>query len=310
MIWTNIKRISKSGFINFWRNGFISFASISIMTITLCILGVLIFSSALFKSSLQQLKNKVDINVYFVTSAQESDILALKKEVEGLPEVQSAEYLSRDEVLAQFKERHQDDNVTLQAINELNENPLQATLNIKAKEAFQYESISQFLESKVGSVAGSSSIIGKISYRDPRTRGAIDTFSKIIESGKLIGTIILAFFITISIVISFIMIQLVIYSSREEISVMRLVGASTQYIKGPFMVTGIMYGVLAGFITLLLLYAFAYYVGPSTWDFFRGINLSSYYVSNFTEIFFIIMGAGVALGALSSYLAVRRYLTL
>jgi cell division transport system permease protein len=102
----------------------------------------------------------------------------------------------------------------------------------------------------------------------------------------------------------------VIYTSREEISVMRLVGASTQYIRGPFVVTGIMYGVIAGLITLFLLYAISLYLASSTEYFFGGVNLTTYFISNFSQIFVIILGSGVFLGAVSSYLAVRRYLIL
>ncbi|MDO8492205.1 MAG: permease-like cell division protein FtsX [bacterium] len=308
MIWTSIKRITRSGFINFWRNGFVSFSSVSTMTITLSVIGLLIFSSALFKSSLEQLKNKVDINVYFVTSAPESDILALKNDIKTMPEVKSADYVSREEVLSEFKIRHENDQLTLQALEELGENPFGATLNIRAKETSQYESITKFLESKSGTAVGATSIISKINYYD--NKKAIDSLTGIIEAGKLIGTVIVSIFITISIIVTFVMIQLVIYISREEVSVMRLVGASTTYIRGPLVVTGIMYGVIAGFVTLIILYIIAYYLASGTAAFFGGINILSYYVKNFPQILLIILGSGVFLGAISSYLAVRRHLTL
>src|SRR5436853_564465 len=98
MIWTLIKRISKTGFINFWRNGFVSLASVSVMLVTLTVIGLIIFAGAIFSSSLSQLKDKVDINVYFVTSAPESDIISIKEDLEALPEVKNVEYLSREEV--------------------------------------------------------------------------------------------------------------------------------------------------------------------------------------------------------------------
>lgn len=307
MLWTTIKRVCRSGFINFWRDGFVSLASISIMTVTLLIIGSLIFSSALFQSSLKQLRDRVDVSVYFVTSAPESDILSLKKDVETLPQVLSSEYLSREEVLSQFKERHQNDQLTLQALDELGTNPLGATLNIRAKDTSQYETITKFLESKEGLNDGTPSIISKINYYDKKT--AIDSFTKIITASKRVGTTILAIFIATSIIITFVMIQLVIYSSRDEIGVMRLVGASTMYIRAPFMVTGIMYGIIAGIFALLILYGVAYYLAPSTEVFFGGINLTAYYISNFVEIFVVIIGSGIILGAISSFLAVRRYLT-
>jgi cell division transport system permease protein len=305
-MWTSIKRIAKAGFVNFWRNGFVSLASLSVMTVTLLVIGVTIFFSALLNSSLIQLKNKVDINVYFITSAEESDILSFKKDIEALPEVKSVEYLSRDDVLAQFKEKHTDDELILQAFDQLGDNPLGATFNINAKDPAQYESIAKFIEDKA---AGSTSIVRKVSYHGDK-KEAIDSLSNFIASSKRIGSLIITLFMLISVLITFNTIQLVIYSSREEISVMRLVGASTTYIRGPFMITGLMYGLFAGLFALLLLYGIALYIGPSTTLFFGGVNLATYYLQNFAMVCATIVGGGVVLGAISSFLAVRRYLTI
>src|SRR3954466_5161461 len=116
MMWTNTKRVIKSGFVNFWRNGFVSLASVLVMTITLFVLGSIIFTSVLLNAALIQIKDKVDVNVYFVTTAQESGVLAIQKSVEALPEVAKVTYESSDQVLADFKARHQNDEYTLQAL--------------------------------------------------------------------------------------------------------------------------------------------------------------------------------------------------
>src|SRR4051794_23783210 len=107
MLWTNTKRIIRAGFVNFWRNGFVSLASVLVMTITLFVLGSIIFTNVLLRSALDQIKDKVDINVYFVTNAQEDDILAIQKSLQALPEVALVTYSSRDQVLADFKKRHE-----------------------------------------------------------------------------------------------------------------------------------------------------------------------------------------------------------
>ncbi|PIS04043.1 hypothetical protein COT83_02755, partial [Candidatus Peregrinibacteria bacterium CG10_big_fil_rev_8_21_14_0_10_44_7] len=143
MFWTNTQRIFKSGFVNFWRSGFISLASSLVMVTTLMVIGSLLFLGTLFDSTLTQIKNKVDINVYFVTDAQEEDILALKRSLEALPEVASIDYESREDVLAAFRERHADDQTMLQALDEIGDNPLRAVLNIRAKTPSQYETIAQ-----------------------------------------------------------------------------------------------------------------------------------------------------------------------
>jgi cell division transport system permease protein len=98
--------------------------------------------------------------------------------------------------------------------------------------------------------------------------------------------------------------------SREEISVMRLVGASRGYIRGPFFVAGAIYGFVSGILTLILFYPITLWLGKTTADFFVGLNIFHYYTSNFGEIFLIIVGSGIIIGSLSSYLAVRKYLTI
>jgi cell division transport system permease protein len=132
MIWIKIKRIARSGFYSFWRNGFVSLSSILVMVVTLFVIGSTIFLGAILNSTLTQIKDKVDINVYFVTTASEEDILNIKTKLEQLAEVAPpVEYLSKETVLENFKARHENDEFTLQALDELGENPLGATLNMK-----------------------------------------------------------------------------------------------------------------------------------------------------------------------------------
>ncbi len=116
MMWTDLKRILRSGFVGFWRNAFVSLASTLVMALSLFIIGALIFLGAMFDTSLTQLKDKVDINVYFLTTAPESEILDLKTQVEALPEVGLVEYVNREKALAVFRERHEDDQLILQAL--------------------------------------------------------------------------------------------------------------------------------------------------------------------------------------------------
>src|SRR3989344_4225962 len=116
MLRTTIKRIFWTGFVSFWRNGFVSFASILVMIVTLFIIGLLIFVGALLNASLTELRDKVDVNVYFATSAPEERILDLKKSLETLPEVSYVEYISREQALEEFKKRHENDQLILQAL--------------------------------------------------------------------------------------------------------------------------------------------------------------------------------------------------
>ncbi|MEI6480201.1 MAG: permease-like cell division protein FtsX [bacterium] len=305
MMWVNTKRIFKAGFIAFCRNAFVSLSAVLIMVVTLFFIGCIIFSSALLKSSLQTIRDKVDINVYFVTNSQESDILLLKKTLEKMPEVSKVEYISQDQALDNFRKRHENDQITLQALDELGDNPLGAVLNVKAKETSQYESIANFLNQQ-NLAQGDSSIIDKINYY--QNKDAIDRLTKLIDSGQKIGVVLAIIFALISILITFNTIRLAIFTAKDEISVMQLVGANHIYIRGPFMVGGILYGLTAGIITLILFYPFTYWLNTYTETFFAGDGIFTYYIHNFGQLFLIIIGSGIAIGAVSSFLAVRRHL--
>jgi cell division transport system permease protein len=305
---TKLRRTIKSGFVNFFRSGYVSLASVLIMVITLSVIASVIFMGAILDTTLDELRNKVDVNVYFLTSAEEPDILALKDRLSGLPEVSNIEYISREAALENFKKRHENDQITLQALEELGDNPLGAALNIKAKNPSQYQGISDFLgEENILSKDGKQ-IIDKVNYLQNKT--AIDRLTKIIDSSEKMGMAITIVLIAVSLAITLNTIRLAIFISRDEISVMQLVGASKNYIRGPFVITGVMYGIVAALITLVLFIPVTYWLGGLTQNFFIGLNIFDYYLGNFFEVFFLVMGAGVGIGALSSLMAVRKYLKL
>lgn len=305
MFWTKIKRTLRAGFVSFWRNGYVSLASVLVMTVTLSVIASILFTSAMLTSTLNGIREKVDVNVYFVKSAGEEDINSLKRSLEGLPQVAEVGYTSREKALEDFKARHADDELTLSALEELDENPLGASFNIRAVDPSQYESIVKFMQERMAA-AGDASIVDRINYA--QNKQAIDALSRIIEASRKLGTIIVIFFVGVSVLITFNTIRLAIYIFREEISVMRLVGASEMYIRGPFVTVGLMYGLVAGIVTLILLYPVTYWVGPITLRLGTGLNLFDYYLSTFGQLFVVVIGAGLFLGAVSSFLAVKKYL--
>ena len=305
---TTLKRIFRAGFLDFWRNGFVSFASVLMMVFTLFVIGLATFTGVILNTTLEEFRNRADMNVYFTTDALEGEIFAIQESLQALPEVESVDYLSKEEALAQSRERHQNDQLTLQALEELGENPLGAVLNVKAHEISQYETIASFLNRQEGIDSGAPTIVDKINYYDEQHRAALDRLESITSSAQLIGLIIILIFVAITIAISFNTLRLAIYSSREEISVMRLVGAGAGYIRLPFMVEGVLYGLIAGVITLILFYPLTWWMGSSTVNFFGGMNVFYYYLANFPFFFLLIVGSGVILGAVASFLAVRRYL--
>lgn len=315
MIFTHLKRIIRTGFINFWRNGFLSFSAVVVITLSLSVFGALIFGSAFGRALINEVKNKVDINVYFNLDSQEPDIFALRKTIEALPEVQKVEYVSREQALTDFKEKWKDNGFIMQGLEEIGSNPFPAVLNIKAKEPSQYAGIASFLEGKNSSQNGTD-IVDKINYNQNKL--IIERLGRIIPAIEKSGAIVAILFVIVAIVMVFNTIRLIIFTAREEISVMKLVGASNFYIRGPFVISGIMYGIFSAILTLLVLGGFAYYSDSMLVKFAGSQNISdlatfsnvflSYFVQNFGQIFGIIMGAGIILGAISSYMAVRRYL--
>ena len=308
MIWVSFKRIVKSGFTSFWRNTFISASSVLVMFITLSVIASTIFINAILNTTLEEIKNKVDINVYFLKETAEDDIMAIKKSIESLPEVKSIIYVSRENALADFKEKHQNDEFTLQALDELGENPLGASLNIRAKEPSQYAGIAEFLKSTNALSKDGSIIIDKVNYYQNKT--AIDSLTNLINSLNKIGLSLTVFLVLVSILITLNTIRIVIFMSKDEISVMRLVGASNMYIRGPFVVSGALYGFISGVVTLILFYPITYWLGKGTAEIFVGLNLFDYYISNFGQIFLVVIFSGVTIGAFSSFLAVRKHLRL
>jgi cell division transport system permease protein len=305
MFLIKVKRVIVSGYRNFTRSGFTSIASILVMTITLFVITSLIFIQAGLNSSLNDIKEKVDVTVYFVSDAEESAIKNVEEALKKLPEVKDITYTSKDDALSEFKERHSNDYLTLQALDELDENPLGASLNVRAKDPSQYESISKYFENENALSRGALTIIDKIDYHQNKI--VIDRLTSIINGAKKLGFATSMILILISILITFNTIRLIIYMSREEINIMKLVGAGGRYIRGPFIVSGVIVGVVASIITVIIFIPVSIWLGNEMTDFI-GINLFDYFKANFLQLFIIMLGSGVTIGAISSIFAIHRYL--
>ncbi|HDH31733.1 MAG TPA: ABC transporter permease [Candidatus Wolfebacteria bacterium] len=300
-MFTALSRIIKYGIQGFWRNGWLSTTTILIMVLALIVFEGLIIFNVLTKTALQTVQDKIDISVYFKIETPEDDILKTKKSLESLTEVKEVEYISRDKALTIFQERHQEDKLISQALEELEGNPLEASLNIKAYDPKEYESIAGYLDNE-----SLKSLISKVTYAQNAV--VINRLAKIIdtsEKGGLILTFLLAF---IAIVVSFNTIRLAIYSNREEIGIMRLVGASNSFVRGPYVVEGIIYGLIAGCLSILIIAPAIYFIASHIEVFVSEINLWNYFTSNFVVFLGYQILFGISLGIISSTIAIRRYL--
>lgn len=304
-MWTGFKRVIRSGFVGFWRNAFVSLAAIFVMTVALFVIGSSMMINKLLDVTLENIQDKVDINVYFVTSAEQQDIDSLQRQLEALPDVEEVMFTSREEALAQFTSRYQSDDTIMQGLEELGDNPLGASLSIRARETSQYEGINEFLEEQQALEDPQNPLIDEVNF--PKNKEAIDRLTSIIQAVETSTAVALIVLVAAAVAITFNTIRLAIYTAREEISVMRLVGASNAFIRGPFMLQGIMYGIVSGVLALLIMYPILLWLGPETQAFFQ-FNLFNYFVSEFSRFFLALVGIGVVLGMVSSLLAVTRYL--
>jgi len=301
----NFRRIIKSGFVNFKRGGLVSWAAVLVSTITLSVITLIILLQAVLSYSLSEIKNKVDVTIYFNPGAREDEIMIIKNSLEKLPEVSEVTYTSAEVALQTFRERHENDYPTIQALDELKSNPLGGYLNVRAKEVSQYESIANFLKSDNALVLGETSIIDKVNYH--QNQMVIDRLNSIISGARQLGFLITLVLIIISVIITFNTIRLTIFISKEEIGVMRLVGASNSTIRGPFMVEGAIYGLIATLFTLFIFWPASRWLGNNMTTFW-GLDLYDYYISNILQIFVILLIFGMLLGMISSFLATRKYL--
>lgn len=306
-IFLDFKRIIKAGLVNFRRNGVVSIASILVMVATLFVIGSLVIGNALLDFIVSKIENKVDINIYFYPTATESTILSLKDALEGIEEVESVEYVSREAALESFKERHQDDLLILQSLEELNTNPLGATLNVKATETNKYSQVVEFIESDEAIIAtGGKEIIEYVNYN--RNALVIERITSIMEGIQNVGLVISLLLFLISIIVTFNTLRLGLFISKEEISIMRLVGAENRYIRGPFLVEGILYGTVATLITMFVFYVVLNQVNDFVALFIGGFNVFHYFLENFWQMFSLLLSVGVLLGVVSFVMIIRRYL--
>ncbi|HMP67436.1 MAG TPA: permease-like cell division protein FtsX [Candidatus Paceibacterota bacterium] len=300
-----LKRVIKSGFTSFIRNGVVSLSAVLVMIITLLILSGVIFSSALLNHTLVSLESKADININFFPEVSEQTVQRVKAELETLPQVESIEFLSRDQILDNFISNRENSQTILSALEIIGDNPFGAALRVRAVDLSQYESISVFLAENYA-VGTSNSIINDINEIDKKA--IIERLQNIISVAEKFGAIVTILFIALSILITLNTIRLAIYISRDEIKVMNLVGADHGYITGPFVVAGAIYGIVSSVLVLIILFPVTYYLGKDTEKLFFDLNIFNYYLQNVGQILLIILISGIFIGSISSFLAIKKYL--
>ncbi len=279
----------------------ISVATLFVILLALMVFEGLIIFNTIANQAFNTIQDKIDISVYFKTTTSEDDILNIQNQLQSLSEVKSVQYISQDQALTIFESEHQGDQTITQAIQQLGTNPLEASLNIKANDPSKYSDIASYLENP--SLSG---MVDKVSYQQNQV--VIDRLAKIVNIGREAGLGLTAIFAILAILVAFNTILLAIYSNREEIEVMRLVGASNSFIRGPFIVEGIIYGTVAAVLSVAIGTPLVYFISPYIAVFIPGMDLMGYFTSSIFKIFGYELLFGIAIGVVSGVVAIRRYL--
>jgi cell division transport system permease protein len=306
MIGISILRIFRAAWQNFWRNFWLSVATLLIMVITLLMM-LLLYSANVFGGEvLRSIERKIDLSTTFQETATEEEVTALAREIGGREDVEEVRIISSSEALKLFRERHQDNPFIEESLKELEENPLPSSMFIIATEPRFYQNIARQLEAEKY-----SSIVDEVNFKD--TQPVIDKLIGLISTFKQIGLIVTIAFAFLAMLIMFNTVRLAIYSFREEIDIMRLVGASHWFIRGPFVIESIMIALIAVLIASAIVYPTINTLSPTLERIFfdqgaEPFSLYSYYVSHWPTVIGLQLSLAVGLAVISSWIGIRRYL--
>ena len=277
----------------FWRNALMSLAATATMVLMLLLLaGFWIIQTGLL-AGLQFTEQKVEVVGYLQPNAQANQIEALQAQLEGMPEVAAVTYVDRETALANFRA-----SMTAQGREDLtrylDSNPLYASLEVKLVDP------------------GNVRAVGDALRADPSIRNVInieDLVDRVLTVTSILRTAGTVVLVIVGIIVLFIIvntIRLAVVARAEEIEIMRLVGASDAFIRWPFVFEGAFVGLLGALLALGVLAAVADPIGGFMVEFFRVLPLQ--FGSLTRDLVALVLGAGLGLGVLGSWLSVRTYL--
>lgn len=301
-MFTNLKRIIKFGWQSFSRNKGLSFAVLFVMTVSILTVTFLFFFNELSSFLISKAQEKVDISVYFKRDIEEGEILEVERGLyEFSDKIKSVDYVSKERALDIFKERHKDEPAYLGALEEVGDNPLLASLNIKAQNPTFYAQISSFL------IEGQfANLIERVSYyQNEKVIDKLFSLSSNIKTGGIVLSIIFGILVVL---ITFNTVKLTILALREEIATMKLVGASNWFIRGPFLIQGFLYGIFSVLICDVLFLLMFSFLSSRMENWFFGFSFLNYLGENILMVILLQIVFALVLGIFSTFLAVRKYL--
>jgi cell division transport system permease protein len=301
-MFTSLIRVVKFAFKNFWRNIWLSLATISIIILTLMSVSFLGFLNVLTQEAVESVKSKIDISVYFKPEITPQEVKAIQRKLSDLDKIKSIRFVSREDSIASLKNRHKDDILISESLSELGSNPLGDTLVIQAHEITYYPLILQALEQ-----SQYQDYIQDKNYAD--NQEFLDRIHNVTEKIKKVGWVMTIVFALIAMLIVFNTIRIAIYSHSEEISIMQLVGADNWFIRAPFLVEAVLYAFVGSILTLAILYPILTVIDPYVLSFFdSSFSITAYYLSNLFQFAWWNFVGVLILTMVASFLAVGRYL--
>lgn len=302
MNFTTLPRLIKAGFVSFYRNGWLSVAATGIVTFALVLISIFVLLLLLGGNVVKSIQNKIDVEVFFNDNAKVADITTIKDQLEKVENAQSVRYISKKEALEIYKGQSERNRKLVEQISE-EENPLPASLQVKAKNSDRLDAFNPVLESDFAKPLIQS-------RSDKENRDIIQRLQRIVSFIRTLGIFISLVVLVFSVLVVFNTIRITIFSRREEIEIMRLVGASNWYIRGPFVMEGIFYGVIATVIAMLVVYLTVLALGPALSSYLRDINedVPTYFRANIGIILLVQLATGIGVGVISSIIAIRRHL--
>jgi cell division transport system permease protein len=300
------RRIIENGIINFMRNLGLSVAAMAVMVVTLTIVLFSIITNATFTHTIAQITDQIDVSVFLKDSNTEAQNKSLLVLIKKLPEVKKVDYLNKGQALQQYIEQNKANKLLATAVDYAS-NSIPATIHIYPYDLNQIPNIQKFLLTpKVAAQQSDAS-----SYSGDR-EVAINNITHATNVLREIGAITIVVFTIICFLIIFNTIQMAIFNRRDEITNMRLLGASTSYIRGPFIVESAVLGFLSGFISIFIIYG-AFQAASNALEAsslgLLDINYANtWFDSHFLLLLIGLLMLGILVGVASSYIATRRYL--
>lgn len=300
-MFTNFFRVFKFGWQEVSRNIGISLGTIFIMFVALSLATGILFAREMTQNLIASLEKKVDISVYFKKETGEEDLMSVKEKIENIPEVREVEYVSKEKALERFKERYKDSPWAMEALEVIGENPLSASFNIRADTSVSYANLAKFLEQ-----GEFKDLIEKINWR--QNQAIIERLFSISDNIEKGGMVLSAGLIFIVLVVIFNTVRLAIYSKKEEIETMKLIGATNWFTRGPFLVQGMLVGLLGGILAFLFFYVLNSAFSPENFGIFGELGFFDFFKRNILYILLMQLVGGIGLGIFSSFLACQKYL--